>query len=168
MNKRKADVLECSRKPSKLRMQAMNWLVTFPNGAGMMTTSCLLDALLSFCERKGVHLRQALVATEACQEGDSHVHMVIKLTKKICTYDPCYFDSILGKPAKVQTCRKFNKTVVLVGKGGNFSTFNLDYPSFCLRVLKKKHVKHCRCCAEYSQPNPTQPTLPQLDFGLDF
>lgn len=125
-------------KPKAFRMDSKTFFLTFPHTDTSPETALVrLKALFQGYRT----VEKVICSQEPHKDGSPHIHLVFQLNDAVNIRDPHYFDRICGKHGNYQTCRTFLRSVLYVGKLGNFLIEGMDYAALEKAVAKKKSSK---------------------------
>jgi len=82
-----------------------------------------------------------VVSQEKHEDGNDHLHVVIKFTKRINVRRPDFFNFIGGKQANVQRVKIFNACVAYVAKTDNYVAHEINVPEILASQAKKNEDK---------------------------
>lgn len=99
------------QKKKEFRMQAKNFLLTFPQCS--MTKEKALENLKS---NPNLSLKGVVVAQEKHVDGKDHLHILVCLNERIRTRDPKYWDFVCLKHGDYRTTKDVKKTYEYVTK----------------------------------------------------
>lgn len=157
------------------RKNAQKWFLTWPQLGEQRPVDAELS-LTYFCTFMKERLpdnsviKAILSHEDHADRGDVdggtgvHIHLVFQLENKWnCPSNMEFFDDLYGKHPNIQTCRNFQKSVVYVGKDGDYATLNIDYEAMKEAVENKisysfvaaaKHVKEGKTVDEIDEIAP--------------
>lgn len=99
-----------SGQPKRIRIQAKNWILTFPQ------CDVSKDIALQRLTSSELRLKAAIICQEKHADGDSHLHIGIFLEEKLRISDPAFFDFVCEKHGNYQSMKSISGTIAYLHK----------------------------------------------------